>query len=177
MATVVLSVLGDDRPGLVDALAQVVSEHHGSWDRSHMSRLAGKFAGIVVVTIAASDADALIAGLDPIRADGILDVTASIADDPGTTSPTNHAVELQLVGADRPGIVHEIASVLADNEVSIVELVTEKSSAPMAGEPLFEATISLSVPASLQLDRLRSALEDLANELMVDIEFEASTPG
>ncbi|BAN03208.1 glycine cleavage system protein R [Ilumatobacter coccineus] len=178
MATVVLSVLGDDRPGLVDAVAQVVADHGGSWDRSHMSRLAGKFAGIVVVTIADDDAQALIDGLGPIRADGLLEVTASIATDPDADSdPTPGAVEpieLQLVGADRPGIVREIASVLAANDVSIIELVTATTSAPMAGEPLFEASLSLNVPPSLDLDRLRAALEDLANELMVDIDLDTA---
>lgn len=172
MATVVLSVLGDDRPGLVDAVAQVVSDHGGSWDRSHMSRLAGKFAGIVVVTIADERAQSLIDGLDPIRADGLLEVTASIAADPEQATPSSDPIELQLVGADRPGIVREIASVLASNDVSIVELVTATTSAPMAGEPLFEATLSLSVPPDLDLDTLRTALEALANELMVDIDLD-----
>lgn len=171
MATVVLSVLGDDRPGLVDALAGAVIDHGGSWDHSHMSRLAGKFAGIVVVTIAAADAPKLIDGLDPIRADGLLEVTASIADDSDSTAVAQ-SVELKLVGADRPGIVHEVASVLAAHDVSIVELITATRSAPMAGEPLFEATISLTIPAALDLEALRTSLEDLANELMVDLDLD-----
>lgn len=173
MATVVLSVLGDDRPGLVDALAEIITLHGGSWDRSHMSRLAGKFAGIVLVTIAETDAPRLIDGLDPIRSGGLLDVTASIADDIGTITDTKpQSVELQLVGADRPGIIREIAAVLAANDVSIVELITATRSAPMAGEPLFEAKLSLSIPATLDLDVLRTALEDLANELMVDLDLD-----
>lgn len=171
MATVVLSVLGDDRPGLVDALAEAITLHGGSWDRSHMSRLAGKFAGIVLVTIAEADAPRLIDGLDPIRAGGLLDVTAAVADNTDI-STQSQSVQVQLVGADRPGIVHEIAAVLAANDVSIVELVTATRSAPMAGEPLFEAKLSLSIPTTLDLEVLRTALEDLANELMVDLDLD-----
>lgn len=180
MANVVLTVLGDDRPGLVDALAGVIAEHGGSWDRSHMSRLAGKFAGIVVVTVADADASAMIGALEPIRAGGLLDVTASLAT--GEVAPSDAGagsgaarpapLELRLVGADRPGIVHEIAGVLARLDVSILELETSTSSAPMAGEPLFEATLRFDAPPTLSMDTLSDALEELANELIVDIELD-----
>jgi glycine cleavage system regulatory protein len=51
MATLVLTVIGNDTSGLVDALADPIAHHGGSWDRSHMARLAGQFAGIVVVSV------------------------------------------------------------------------------------------------------------------------------
>ena len=49
MATLVLTVIGDDRAGLVNALADVVTAHGGNWERSQLAELAGKFAGIVLV--------------------------------------------------------------------------------------------------------------------------------
>ncbi len=58
MATFILTVLGDDRPGLVSALSAPISAHGGSWERSQMSRLAGKFAGIVLVAVPDARADA-----------------------------------------------------------------------------------------------------------------------
>ncbi len=51
MTPLVLTLIGDDRAGLVSAVAGAVSEHGGNWDRSQMAELAGKFAGIVLVTI------------------------------------------------------------------------------------------------------------------------------
>ena len=50
MATLVLTLIGDDRAGLVNAVAEVVARHGGNWERSQMAELAGKFAGIVLVT-------------------------------------------------------------------------------------------------------------------------------
>jgi len=172
-----LTVVGDDRPGLVDALAGVVAEAGGSWTRSHLSRLGGKFAGIAVVSIDAAHFDDLDRRLDPIRASGLLQIVSSpLGPDGGTASlaPTvenERLLSLQLVGADRPGIVSEIASVLAENGVSIVELESATSNAPMSGELLFEASLVLSAPPLLATDTLQSALEALANELMVDIEL------
>ena len=178
MADIVLTVIGDDRPGLVDALASVVTDAGGSWTRSHLSRLGGKFAGIAVVSIDAARVDDLDQRLDPIRASGLLQIVSS----PVKTEELSAAavaepederlLSLQLVGADRPGIVSEIAGVLAANGVSIVELESAISNAPMSGELLFEASLLLSAPPSLPTDTLQSALEALANELMVDIELD-----
>ncbi len=183
MADIVLTVIGDDRPGLVDALASVVTDAGGSWTRSHMSRLGGKFAGIAVVSIAATRVEDLDQRLDPIRASGLLQIVSSpllSGDRPAELDAApedERLLALQLVGADRPGIVSEIAGVLAANGVGIVELETATSNAPMSGELLFEASLMLSAPPTLSTDTLQSALEALANELMVDIELDRIEAG
>lgn len=177
MEDIVLTVIGDDRPGLVDALASVVTDAGGSWTRSHMSRLGGKFAGIAVVSIDAAHLDDLDLRLDPIRASGLLQIVSSpllAADRTAVVSAdteNERLFSLQLVGSDRPGIVSEIAGVLAEHDVGIVELESATSNAPMSGELLFEASLMLSAPPTLDTDKLQSALEALANELMVDIEL------
>ena len=79
MATLVLTVIGDDRSGLVDALSGVIADHGGNWDKSRMARLAGKFAGIVMVAVPDAAADALIADLEPLEAQGLLDITVERA--------------------------------------------------------------------------------------------------
>ncbi len=169
MATLVLTVIGDDRAGLVDALAGPIADRGGSWDRSHMARLAGKFAGIVVVSIPDDEVDALAAALETLQASGLLDVSIAIAATDGAVDDTG-LLELHLIGQDRPGIIREIASALARREVSIEELETSAASAPMSGEYLFEAHATIRVPAHVDRDVLRSALEDIANELMVDLD-------
>ena len=66
MTTLVLTVIGDDRSGLVSMLSGVIAQHGGSWERSQMARLAGKFAGIVMVSVPDDRADALIDALEPL---------------------------------------------------------------------------------------------------------------
>jgi glycine cleavage system regulatory protein len=82
------------------------------------------------------------------------------------------AVTLELVGQDRPGIVWEISRALARQGVNVDELSTECSSAPMSGEPLFTARARLQLPQSCQLPQLRTELERLAGNLVVDISIE-----
>jgi glycine cleavage system regulatory protein len=169
MATLVLTVIGDDRVGLVDALAGPIVEHGGNWDRSHMARLAGKFAGIVVVSAPDDRVDDLTAHLETLAGQGLLDVTVAIAAPDGPPA-SDTFLQLHLVGQDRPGIVREVAGALAQRSVSIEELETSSSSAPMSAERLFEAAATLRVPAGTDPDDLRSTLESIANELMVDLD-------
>ncbi|HEX6886721.1 MAG TPA: ACT domain-containing protein [Candidatus Nanopelagicales bacterium] len=168
MATLVLTVIGDDRAGLVSALSGVIAEHDGSWERSQMSRLAGKFAGIVVVTVPDDRATGLGRALAQLDDQG-LGVTVERGSDEPPAGPTLHRLQLELVGADRPGIVHDISRVLAARQVSIEELQTATREAPMAGGMLFEATAALLAPQDVPLDELQGVLEELANELMVDL--------
>lgn len=178
MATLVLTVIGDDRAGLVSALAEVVAEHGGNWERSEMAELAGKFAGIVRVHVPDDRGDELIAALRPLK--GMLDVAAHPAGQPAPTAKNPAEFTLDLVGNDRTGIVQEVTSTLAKRGVSISRLTTETLDAPMAGGRLFEAHASLHAPAGTSLSALKADLERLAGELMVEIwmiEPSAPTPG
>lgn len=167
MASYVLTAIGDDRAGLVNALAEVVAEHGGNWERSQMAELAGKFAGIVLVTVPDSSTDAFVAALD--RLDGVLEVQAQLG---GADVTTPRRCSLQLLGSDRPGIVREISAVLARLGVSIDQLTTSTREAPMAGGMLFEAEAVLEIPADADTTDLAAALETLAGELMVDIDLD-----
>lgn len=172
MATLVLTVIGDDRSGLVSALSGVIADHGGSWERSQMARLAGKFAGIVLVTVPDDRAEALIGELGPLATEGLLDVTV----ERGTDEPAGGdltRLSLALVGADRPGIVHDISRALAARAVSIEELHTATREAPMVGGMLFEATATLLAPPTVPIADLQAVLEELANELMVDLSLSA----
>jgi glycine cleavage system regulatory protein len=166
MATFVLTVLADDRPGLVSAISAPISAHGASWERSQLSQLAGKFAGIVVVSVAERRADALVAELTALEDQGL---SISLQRTDGPAERASVRLGLELLGDDRPGIVAEISSALADYDVSIEELVTDVRDAPMAGGTLFEARAVLVAPTTVSTERLGSLLEALGNELMVDI--------
>jgi len=166
VATFILTVVGDDRPGLVSALSAPIKAHEASWERSQMSRLAGKFAGIVLVTVADERLDALVADLAVLDAEG-LQVTIEGTDDP--VERESQRLRLELLGADHPGIVAEISAALATRQVSIEELSTDVHEAPMAGGMLFEAQAVLNAPLATSTESLRSMLEGLAHQLMVEI--------
>lgn len=166
--TLVLSVIGDDRAGLVKALADVIAANDGNWERSHLSELAGKFAGIVVVTVPDGRVDAFREGLAPLE--GLLDVSVhDAASSIGSSSGEAREVRIELLGNDRPGIVGAVSGVLAKHGLNVAELASATRDAPMAGGRLFEATALVTVPADADLDALQFDLEQLATEIMVEL--------
>jgi glycine cleavage system regulatory protein len=167
MATLVLTAIGDDHAGLVRELSGVIADHGGNWETSRMAHLAGKFAGIVMVTVPDESAKALIRDLQPLEERGLLDITAELTTEP---TPLESILTLELVGMDQPGIVRDISDALATRNVNIEELETETVAAPMDGGTLFKARAVLGLPAGLLVDELTEALEELAVQLMVDIE-------
>jgi glycine cleavage system regulatory protein len=170
VAHLVLSVVGDDRPGLVDVVAGVVESHGGSWERSEMARLGGKFAGIVLVSVADQEIEVLRDSLSALGRDGALQIRVDLAG--VATVPTGQRFVLNLVGSDRPGLLHSVTTALAEVGASIEELASETVDAPMTGDPLFRATVTVVLPESVGIETIRTKLEALADRLMVDIEVE-----
>ena len=166
MTSLVLTVIGDDRTGLVSALTSLVEVRGGSWQRSRMTRLAGKFAGVAEVEVPADAVDPLRTDLGRLAEDG-LTVTVETSEQPGAATRT--LWRLHLLGQDRPGILAEISTALAGHGVGIEELDTALTDAPMAGGRLFEVDALLTVPGATDEGRVRAELERLADELMVDL--------
>lgn len=166
MTTLVLTIVGDDRAGLVAAVAEVIGSHGGNWENSQLAELAGAFAGIVEVSVAADRADALREALEGVE--GL--VTVAIPGRGATTDAAPaHRFTFEVLGNDRPGIVRELSSTLSAHTVSIERMTSETRDAAMAGGRLFEATITAAVPASVDVDALAAELERLALELQVDV--------
>ena len=168
-ATLVLTVLGPDRTGIVDALAERIAAVGGNWEESRMARLAGQFAGLLLVTLDADRADALVASLRGLEASGL---TVTVRTSAAPAAAGGALVRLELTGNDRPGIVRAVSRVLAERGVNVEELESGVGSAPMTGESLFRARARLRVPPSLALPDLRKSLEAIAGELMVDLSAE-----
>jgi glycine cleavage system regulatory protein len=166
----VLTVLGEDRPGLVESLSQVVATHGGNWLESRMARLAGKFAGILRASVPETNAAALTNALRELESQGLrMMLEWSTSDE----SPRGYRhLKLDLIGNDRVGIIHDISQALAWRGINIDELNTEYTSAPMSGGLLFKATAQLRVPLDVAVAEFQENLEKLAHDLMVDITLE-----
>ena len=170
-ASIVLTVVSDDHPGIVELLSDVIAGYDGNWTESSMMSLAGKFAGILLVQVPESRADEFVAAVGALDKRG-LEIVAQRST-AGAEVDAAREYSIELMGQDRPGIVHEITEVLARHDVNVQELETTVQSASMSGETLFIAHARIFVPEEASLEALQDELEDLANELMVDIELEA----
>ena len=168
-----MTVIGKDRPGLVESVAKTIADHGGNWLESRMCRLGGMFAGILRAEVSTQRQAALAAALQALSSEGL--VIAVHADQPAGADSARKLARLEIVGQDRPGIVRSITGVLADQGVNVEELETECGSAPMSGETLFRATAKLHIPRECNLAKLRAELEKIAADLMVDASLEELT--
>ena len=166
LTTLVMTVIGPDRTGLVDSLARTVADQGGNWLESRMCHLGGQFAGLIQVEIDPAQALSLREHLTLLSESGL---QVSIQDGGDATPASQSLVMIDLVGQDRPGLLRAITAVLAQHNLNIEELDSERSAAPQGGGTLFKANVTISVPANADLDTIGDDLEQIATDLLVDI--------
>ena len=166
----VFTFIGDDHPGLIEDVSKTVADHDGNWLESEMCQLAGKFAGIIRVSVPGSQVSQLSQALQ-----GLSDKGLKIVVDQGGDSPTvneTSMLALSIIGLDRPGILHEVTFALAKHAINVSQMSTDLTNAPMTGEALFNVNARIELPESVNLYELQEQLDSIANELTVDISLE-----
>jgi glycine cleavage system regulatory protein len=162
----IMTVLGSDRPGLVNSLAETVARHGGNWLESRMARLAGQFAGIVRIECPTAAVDALLAEL---TSPGIPGLTIQAVRESAAEPIARRTLAVAVVGNDRPGIVRELSAAISHAGGNVEELTTGLESAPMSGHPMFRARGVISIPENADPTALAAAIESLGGDLTVDV--------
>jgi glycine cleavage system regulatory protein len=167
MTSLIVTLVGPDRPGLVSTLSAAVTAAGGNWLESRMAQLAGQFAGIVLVSLPDEAAATLADAVARLEREGFQVVVRGGGGQQAESDDT--VLQLDVVGQDRPGIVRDIAEILARRGVNIEELTTHVSSGSFSGEIMFRASARLRVPAALTAADISGDLHHLSHELMVDL--------
>jgi glycine cleavage system regulatory protein len=167
---VILSAAGSDRPGLTRSLAEAVLAAGGNWLESHLSRLGGRYVGSVLVELDAERLAEFEAAIRSVDASGLAVALVAAGDEPAVVG---EMLRLELVGQDRPGIVREVTTVLAELGVNIEDFATSTENSAWSGDLLFRASAKLKLPPGTTSDQVREALESLSGEIMVDFNFAA----
>jgi len=174
MPSVILSVIGSDRPGLTEALAAAVLSAGGNWLESHLSRLGGLYVGSVLVALDSDEVDGLRAAVRAVDAQGLEVRIATALEGPGAVG---EALHFSLVGQDRPGIVRQVTAILSDLDVNIETFDTRIAAEAHSGAALFHMEAGLRLPPGLQASAVQAALEAISAEIMVDFSLTPATLG
>jgi glycine cleavage system regulatory protein len=166
MTLLVLSVVGSDRPGLTKALAAAILAAGGNWLESHLSRLGGLYVGSVLVEVGAEGVEVLRSAVSAVDAHGLEVRIAPVVEAPG---PDGEALQFNLVGQDRLGIVDQVTAVLSGLGANIETFKTWVVAEAYSGAPLFHMDARLRLPPDLSAARVQAALEDISAEIMIDI--------
>ena len=166
--TIIITLFAKDRPGIIRELSDTVLANKGNWLESSLSRLCGQFTGIVHIEVGSDNKTDLLAALDMLAQIGI-NVTVQNFQEVEEESDSFEALQILVEANDRPGIVEEIATALADEDINIENMDTECESASMAGYNLFRAHMFLALPEGMTEDQLETVLENVSDDLMVSV--------
>jgi glycine cleavage system regulatory protein len=168
MTQLVITIVGDDRPGIVESLAAVVANHDGNWLSSSMSNLAGQFAGIIEIAVDESQRDELAEAIG--RLPGLQ--VQSVHGGAPTVVGDHPIAELEVVGVDQPGIVRSLTELMKGQGVNLLQFASWTEPAPNSGDELFRAVAEFALTDAVNLETLKAQLETLAEEMAIDIELE-----
>jgi len=163
MNHIVISCIGADQAGLVESLSKSISQHHGNWKISSLHHLSGFFAGVIEAEVEKEHCSTLITALHNIKG---LNCQIEIADSNLSEVKTN--LVLELTANDRVGIIQDISSVILQQGGNLIKLVSSQESAPHTGQLMFKAKAQIAANEE-SVDDLIEALEQIADDLMVDI--------
>lgn len=165
---VLISFFSDDRPGVIEELSRAIEASGGNWLDSRLSRLGGRFAGVLQVHIATAGEQNLLQALAALENDGIV---ATLTTAGAGVAPPRDTRRLKLLGPDRPGIIRELTSRLKKAGFNVQSMETAVESAPMSGEPLFRAEACIEVLEGSRIDELERLLDAMAEEMTLEIDL------
>ncbi|HMW93065.1 MAG TPA: ACT domain-containing protein [Candidatus Obscuribacter sp.] len=168
-----VTAFGEDRPGIVARLTEVVSGHGGNLEASRMSLLGGEFAAISLVTVPEHRSNELQGALTALSKEG-LTVLFKVTKASQDRFAGHSFYTIHLTGADHEGIVHRLSSHLKEAKINIQRVDTEVVNAPHTGSPLFTMHAEIAVPAAIAYDALAKDLAAIAEELSVEIDLVSS---
>ena len=164
----IVSFVGDDRPGIIQLIADVVARLGGSWQESRMSRLGGYFSGAAQIRINPNRLEALDQELQGLE--GLTVIIRPLRQ--AGTYKTTKKMKLDIVGPDRSGILQDVTSQLLAFDINVIEMETNVSPASMSGGLNFIADAVVEVPLGIDLELLDRQLDSVASNLGLDILLE-----
>ncbi len=167
----VLTAIGKDRPGLVEAISEYILSCGCNMEDSRMAILGGEFAMLILVNGDKAAVEKLIKNAGEATRKAGLSLQAHLTSSPGEGAKAGTIpYQLEAYSLDHPGIVRRISQFLAERQINIRAMDTRLSHAPHTGQPLFSLHATLDVPVKENVGELRRGLETIGGEENIDIE-------
>jgi len=169
----ILSVLAQDRPGIVAEIASLLAEFGCNIENVSQTILQNEFAGIFVCSLPTQqDKEDLVQKIKKELSRGDLTVKIKLLDEVRPQTEAQHSEKYVLVGfgPDRLGQIAQLAKVLAKHHCNIINLqfVAQNNIDPNKSLTFFE----LEVPAQVNLQELRCDLQQAGQELQLEISLQ-----
>ena len=171
----VFTLTGHDKIGVVDQVIDIIVGLGGNVEISRMARLGGEFAMLMMVSMPTLDQSKLDNELQSLRDEGFRISLMQTEDEHAKKYSGWLPYEIEVLGADHDGIIHDIAHHLADQGINIETMDTSTSPAPMSGTPLFSMKAMVIIPPQLPFQEWSDALDEIGDNLNVTIKIKMVT--
>ena len=154
----VISALGEDRPGIVDELSNIIYKHSLNIEDSRMTVLGGEFAILLLVSGDQSSIDAIQTQVHEIEQALQMRLLIKVTSD---SSPIENAIPyaVEVAALDHPGIVNNISSFFSERDINIVDLYGDRKAEE------FVLIGQLEIPEQWDIRMLQADLEQMGSEL------------
>jgi glycine cleavage system transcriptional repressor len=169
----VITALGDDRPGIVDELSQALFKHNLNIEDSRMSVLGGEFAVLLLVSGEQQSIDKFVGDTASLEQSLNMKILVKLTRSE-TAAKAVVPYTVEVVAIDHPGIVHKLASFFSGRQINIVDLHTERYAAAHTVTPMFAVSITIGIPADISIKALRDEFIDMCDELNLDASMTAT---
>lgn len=167
---IVLTLTGHDRVGIVREITDLFVKYGGNVETSRMARLGGEFAMLALVTFDEKKLPDLESDFSKLRNEGFQISLLQTEDEHIKKFAGWLPYQVEVLGADHEGIIHEITHHLAGQGINIEDMETSTAPAPMSGTPLFKMHATVLVPPKLPFHQWSDALEEIGDKLNVTVE-------
>ncbi len=163
--SLVMTVLGPDRPGLLATLSETIYANGGSWFESRLTRFAGHFAGILRCDCPDERHQEMLDALNTLEG-----LSMQIVKEVNVPHRIVKHLNFDVHGHHHPGIVRKISSIIAQIGGNLEELSTERDAAPQPGHFLFRTVGKVAVEDGFEIEELERKFQDLGSDITVSIE-------
>ncbi|MBF0621093.1 MAG: ACT domain-containing protein [Magnetococcales bacterium] len=169
-----LNLSGQDRPGIVARMAEVLFEAGCNIQDSSMTRLRNQFT--VMLLLRFSEPTTLAELTERLQAlANELQLQLTLTATPGRPPPnqeTDLGCIIHVLGADQPGIVFKVAQILQEEQGNVIDMFTRVMGS--TNKPIYAMTIEADMHQPIT--SLKARLKKLADDLSLDITVNPRDP-
>jgi glycine cleavage system transcriptional repressor len=164
-----LTIIGRDRPGIVSQVTEILYQGGFNIADSSCSILGGQFSMILIISNPEiSSKEEFSETFSPLEEKNLSVYIRTLK--PGGEIRSNLEGELCMIsvyGADKPGIVYQVAKELGDRSINITDLNTK-----LVGDkqnPVYVMMLEAMLPENTEIEEVESWMKELKQKLQVDI--------
>jgi len=163
----VISAVGEDQPGIVNALSEKILESGCNIIDTRMTVLGGEFAILMMVSGSWNTVAKLESSMSSLEKQLNLTIIAKQTE-PRDQSSKKIPYMIEVVAMDHPGIVNNVAEFFSSRNINIEDLSTGSYSAAHTGTTMFTMHMVISIPAESHLGDLREHFTEFCDNLNLD---------